>query len=164
VTTRNDSPPRHQPTVITRNDSPPRSAAAPARQARLELAALPSVVPQARHYIRDTLAAWGLNRVSDDIELIACELLNNAISACTALPAPASAELSSPVSVGLLVAVDRDRLIVTVRDASAEGPVRPDRDDNAVTGRGLAIVEALSSTWGWEPAPPGKVVWAAVDL
>jgi anti-sigma regulatory factor (Ser/Thr protein kinase) len=143
--------------VTTRNDSPPRTQAEPAaRRACLELAALPSEVPQARHYLRDTLTAWGLSRVSDDIELIACELLTNAISASAALP--------SPASVGLLVTADPDRLVVTVRDASAEGPARPDHDDDAVAGRGLAIVDALSTAWGWAPDPPGKVIWAAVDL
>jgi hypothetical protein len=32
--------------------------------------------------------------------------------------------------------------------------------DAALSGRrGLALVDGLSSAWGWEPIPTGKLVW-----
>jgi hypothetical protein len=31
------------------------------------------------------------------------------------------------------------------------------------SGRGLVIVDALSSRWGWYPEGAGKVVWAAIE-
>jgi anti-sigma regulatory factor (Ser/Thr protein kinase) len=88
--------------------------------------------------------------------LIACELVTNAITA--------SAELPFRATVGLLVGAQPGRLIVMVWDASRERPVRPNPDDDAVTGRGLAIVAALSARWGWVSDVRGKVVWAMVDL
>ena len=33
-------------------------------------------------------------------------------------------------------------------------------DGDAVNGRGLHIVEALSVRWGWIPQDPGKAVFA----
>jgi hypothetical protein len=33
-------------------------------------------------------------------------------------------------------------------------------EPDALNGRGLVIVEALSTRWGWEPRDGGKVVWA----
>lgn len=33
-------------------------------------------------------------------------------------------------------------------------------DDFAEDGRGLLLIEQLSTAWGWHPAPGGKVVWA----
>lgn len=37
--------------------------------------------------------------------------------------------------------------------------------DDAESGRGLLIVEALADRWGVIPGPvPGKVVWAEIDL
>jgi anti-sigma regulatory factor (Ser/Thr protein kinase) len=126
------------------------------RQAYLELAALTGAVPQARRHVRATLARWGLSQVADDTELICSELVTNAISASAALPFLAG--------VGLLIAACPGQLIMLVWDASHERPARPSRDDDAVTGRGLGIVEALSASWGWVPDPRGKVVWAVVDL
>jgi anti-sigma regulatory factor (Ser/Thr protein kinase) len=52
---------------------------------------------------------------------------------------------------------------VSVQDRGSEQPVLPTEapDMNAKSGRGLRIVDALSSSWGVEPAdpPPGKIVW-----
>jgi hypothetical protein len=33
------------------------------------------------------------------------------------------------------------------------------RDAEGETGRGLMVVAALASDWGWEPESSGKVVW-----
>ncbi|MFC0529283.1 STAS domain-containing protein [Phytohabitans kaempferiae] len=55
-------------------------------------------------------------------------------------------------------------LHVSVRDGSAEEPVlRTDMPLTALSGRGLALVDAVSSRWGSLPAGDGKVVWALLD-
>jgi hypothetical protein len=33
---------------------------------------------------------------------------------------------------------------------------------DAVTGRGLALVEQLASSWGVEGTPTGKIVWCTI--
>ena len=53
------------------------------------------------------------------------------------------------------------RMHVAVRDGSAEVPrIREPGDDEH--GRGLRIVEALSTAWGSTPTRDGKVVWATL--
>lgn len=54
-------------------------------------------------------------------------------------------------------------LFLAVADVSPRPPVRLDLEADAEGGRGLALVEALSSRWGWHPASITglkKVVWA----
>lgn len=142
------------PGAAQATEKPP--AGAGPRRAYLELEPRASAVPRGRRYVRDTLTQWGLSEARDDAELIICELLTNAISASAALPFRAS--------IGLLVAACPGRLIALVWDASPRPPVLSDPDDNALTGRGLAIVDALSTRWGWVPDERGKIVWATLDL
>ena len=52
------------------------------------------------------------------------------------------------------------RVRVSVRDASARTPVRPNRSTSNMTGRGILLVEALSARWGVSVDEHGKVVWA----
>lgn len=56
---------------------------------------------------------------------------------------------------------------VSVQDRGPGQVVRPSGqlDPRATRGRGLRIVEAVSSAWGVEPAvpPPGKIVWFELD-
>ncbi|MFJ6215954.1 ATP-binding protein [Streptomyces sp. NPDC092296] len=56
-----------------------------------------------------------------------------------------------------------DRLTVSVHDTDPTPPVAREADLWEVSGRGLAIVAALSKEWGSDPEPRGglggKVVW-----
>ena len=52
---------------------------------------------------------------------------------------------------------------VEVTDCSAVMPVRGTPDAHSPTGRGLLLLEALSSEWGVAQAPPGKTVWFVID-
>jgi hypothetical protein len=50
-----------------------------------------------------------------------------------------------------------------VADVSPRSPMRLNLKPDAEGGRGLALVEAFSSRWGWHPASVAglaKVVWA----
>jgi serine/threonine-protein kinase RsbW len=58
-----------------------------------------------------------------------------------------------------------DRLRVEVYDAGARtAPQRRARDLEAPGGRGLELVDALSSRWGTLGGPEGRVVWFELDL
>lgn len=53
---------------------------------------------------------------------------------------------------------------VEVLDAAGgELPIQTQARPDAVTGRGVGIVDALSSRWGSEPLAVGKLVWAEID-
>jgi len=60
------------------------------------------------------------------------------------------------------VLTSADGVAVEVEDASAARPVtHPDRPAHLPGGRGVALIDACSSAWGFEDLPdrPGKVVW-----
>ncbi|MEV8095271.1 ATP-binding protein [Kitasatospora sp. NPDC085879] len=112
----------------------------------------PADVPTARRLIRKIAESWDVP-LSDsalrDIELCADELLANTIE-------------HSGIQCRITVRWSGQCLRVEVADSSLRPP-RPDRAGGTATGgRGLALVEAFSRSWGWYPVRTGKVVWFEV--
>jgi hypothetical protein len=96
----------------------------------------------------------------DDAQIIASELTTNAIS--HAIPSRAALP-------AIIFAVHRrlGELRIIVWDNGPGYPARTAASPDSETGRGLAIVDALSGhKWGWWPTPisGGKVVWAALPI
>ncbi|RZS90907.1 serine phosphatase RsbU (regulator of sigma subunit) [Motilibacter rhizosphaerae] len=119
-----------------------------AASGELAVPTLPAGVRAGRQYVEREVMARGAQAVADDAALVAAELLANAIQ--HGLP---------PVYVR--VAGDADCIRVEVRDADPRSPVRPAPSTSNMTGRGLALVEAVSARWGVERGGEGgKVVWA----
>jgi anti-sigma regulatory factor (Ser/Thr protein kinase) len=54
------------------------------------------------------------------------------------------------------------RLLVEVADENSRHPHRANQDDDALDGRGLAIVELLATRWGVVDEAYGKTVWFEV--
>lgn len=104
-------------------------------------------VARARRFVRECLESSGLHDLVDDARLIVSELVTNALLHA-GLPAELVVSLAPPMA----------RL--EVRDRSPVPPTRPERNDEAMTGRGLHLIEGLAYDWGVEQLPPGKVVWA----
>jgi hypothetical protein len=121
------------------------------RRDGIELGAVPAAVRQARLRSRQVLGDWGLGGFSGDAELLVSELMTNAIAVTR----------SAPV-VRMWLLADTDRVGVLAWDPSPLPPVLIDGGEDGEHGRGLWIVEALSSQWDWyrPPAMAGKVVWA----
>jgi anti-sigma regulatory factor (Ser/Thr protein kinase) len=113
-------------------------------------------VPYIRRHTRQTLAAWRLGHAADEIEIVVCELVTNAVRATLSVRAAAP--------VALYLAVEHGRLYVLVWDASPQLPARRDHARDAESGRGLELVEALSEAWGACVQPGGKVTWARFVL
>lgn len=135
------------------------------RQLRLSLTAEPVSVPAARRFVGDGLTSWGLDDLLDDAKLCVSELAGNA------------ALHSSSTFMHVQVALDRGVVRLSVEDdgvvpsaAITPRPSFPDvddpaelhLDDEATTGRGLAIVSILASGWGVERTPRGKRVWCEI--
>jgi anti-sigma regulatory factor (Ser/Thr protein kinase) len=120
----------------------------------LELGALPGAVPCARLHARQVAWEWGLAGLGDDVEILVSELVTNAVAASR------SPDQVFPVRLWLLS--DKERVLVVVQDASPQAPARVDAGDDAESGRGLLLVEAISGQWGWYPAQEtgGKATWA----
>ena len=64
----------------------------------------------------------------------------------------------------LCLASGRRNVLVQVRDSSRETPLRQDMAMEAESGRGLLLVEHLSTQWGCylPEASAGKAAWAIV--
>lgn len=120
------------------------------------LGALDGAVPSARAHVRQLLWEWNHAGLSQDAGVVVSELVTNAVLASAGL-GPAIA----PVRVWL--GSDTRCVLLTVADASPRSPIRLNLPPDAEGGRGLALVEAFSSRWGWHPTTMTrlvKVVWA----
>lgn len=122
----------------------------------LELGALPGAVACARLHARLVLWEWGLSSVSENAELLVSELVTNAVEASH------SGQQIPPVRLRL--SSDRSRLLIQVEDTSRYPP-SPASADDGERGRGLLIVDAISTKWGWDTKNDhsGKIVWALME-
>jgi anti-sigma regulatory factor (Ser/Thr protein kinase) len=138
------------------------TTSATTRRARtLTLPALPAAAPCARTFVRHTLHRWHLAGLTDTAQLLTSELVTNAVQATgTTTDIP---PWSTPVLIQVRLTL-ADTLIVGVwdRDHTPPAPRAPDPD--AEGGRGLSLIEHLSTRWGHHhPATGGKVIWCELD-
>jgi anti-sigma regulatory factor (Ser/Thr protein kinase) len=124
----------------------------------IELGALPGAVPCARLHARQLMWEWGLTRLSESAELLVSELVTNAMYASRAM------ERITPVRLWLLA--NKTRVVILVWDASPREPARMNISEDAESGRGLLLVEAISDRWDWYFPQDigGKVVWAFLEM
>lgn len=127
------------------------------RRTYLELGAVPTAPSCARGHVRTVLLEWGLSGLSDTAELITSELVTNAVRASDGLN-------PGVAPVRLWLVRDRTSIVMHVWDGSDSMPVRQPPDPDLESGRGLAVVENLSSDWGAYRESAGKVVWARVSV
>ncbi|MET8003141.1 SpoIIE family protein phosphatase [Nonomuraea glycinis] len=115
-----------------------------------DLASDPAVVSHMRSEVAKRLAAWNLEHLAFNAELIFSELVTNAIRYG-----------SEPIRARMIL--DR-ALICEVSDASESSP-RPRRavatDEG---GRGLFLVAHIAERWGTRHTHRGKVIWAEQPL
>ncbi len=137
-----------------------------AMQSRLELWALPRTVPYARRRARQVLGEWGLDKLSETVELLVSEIITNAVHASAGPASSRHGEVTADGASTLLfwLAADGDRALIQVWDCCEAKPQRQESATSAESGRGLMLVEALSDEWGsYVPSGwAGKVVWALV--
>ena len=112
-------------------------------------------VPETRHALRALLAHWGKPGRSETAELLATELVTNALVHTG----------GDAVIVATLVS---ETLYVEVRDFATGLPKQREADpENAVDGRGLTLVQSLADAWGVRGAGAGdsggKVVWFELE-
>ncbi|MEU0336467.1 SpoIIE family protein phosphatase [Streptomyces sp. NPDC006193] len=109
----------------------------------------PEALARARHMIRAAVHAWGARDRADEIELVADELITNALL---------HTEGSAIVTLRELEGGER-RLRIEVEDSSSALPRRREAGVSGVSGRGLLLVERLADVWGVEARGGGKAVW-----
>lgn len=126
---------------------------APHRLSR-RLPPTPASVPLSRAFARQLMGAWGLAEDTiDGAALIVTELVTNAAR-------------HSEDALEVVLELGPEVLRLEVSDTSHRMPVAPSQAvaDDATSGRGLLLVEAIASRWGVESEGLSKLVWAELDL
>ncbi len=134
------------------SDPDPRVGAADCGQAAtLRLEDRPDAARAGRRFVEGQVLARGGAPIVDDVVLAAAELLANA-----------SQHGAPPITVR--VSGTGVRLRIEVGDSSPLPPLRATHSATTMTGRGIALVDALVARWGVDRAADGgKVVWAEFD-
>lgn len=153
-------------TMPERDHTAPRAIQRRAQQSYLELGALPGAVPSARLHSRLVLIEWRLETLAETVELVVSELVTNAVAASEGLTGSRYDGRWAPGTppVRLWLQADRQRVLVQVWDSNDRTPMRQEPDLDAEHGRGLLLVETLSTKWGsYRPQQSsGKIVWAEI--
>ncbi|MGH9187379.1 MAG: ATP-binding protein [Acidimicrobiales bacterium] len=120
------------------------------RTVRLSLAADTSAAGESRQFVRSHLRGAVERDIIDVVELLTSELVTNAV-------------VHTGVPRVLVLVLAPDHVRVEVEDGSSRPPVLVQSlPATSLTGRGIRIVEALSTRWGVEPVAKGKRVWFEV--
>lgn len=115
------------------------------------LVPVPEAVSASRTFVAEVMGGWGAAREQvDDAVLVASEMATNAVI---------HARSPFRISVGR----SRDGINVSVEDVADQRPQVGTGHARSDSGRGLEIVVALSSRWGCDAVPSGKVVWAELS-
>lgn len=159
--------------------APPDRPAGSTHHLQLHLAARPSSAATARRQVVAALGRWGWQECAETAALLVSELVANAVR-------------HGRGPVDLRLSAQQDALVVRVIDASPQPPcpagsgsahpdgthpdsshpnnTDPNNTDPGSTehlgerGRGLLLVEALATAWGWTAHPgAGKEVWFRLD-
>lgn len=124
------------------------------RQAALPLPRDLTAPRTARHFLRTTLATWGLDEATVEVaELCVSELVTNAV-------------IHTDAPVSLHAEVDAEALTVLIHDTGTSNQVVAPTDDVdalSIAGRGLGLVDALATAWQIEQDAAGTTVWFEVE-
>lgn len=120
----------------------------------VELQALPQRIGQVRRIVSAQLRYWHLDPLIDPAELGVTELLTN-------VHQHTGPDKRCTVEIALVL----DRLTVSVRDHDPRLPRLGTPGEAGTHGRGLALVAAVSASWGVrEQHDGGKVVWFTLPV
>jgi anti-sigma regulatory factor (Ser/Thr protein kinase) len=115
-------------------------------QNSLQLGALPTAAPCARLHAKHLLWEWGLETITDTVELLVSELVTNGVKAVQAT------EQKPPV--WLRLSTNSIQLLIEVWDGNTRPPNPRELEDGVPAledegGRGLFLVSTLSGRWNW---------------
>jgi DNA-binding NarL/FixJ family response regulator len=122
------------------------------RQTVLELPRALTSAALARRFVAQTLTAWELDSLSDAALLVTSELAANAVT-------------HADSAFRLQLSLTPSSLRIDVVDYGRGTPQPQPPSTSEEHGRGLHLIDAMTTAWGIEDAPgAGKVVWAELTL
>jgi DNA-binding NarL/FixJ family response regulator len=105
----------------------------------------------ARRFARETLARWACpEAASEAVVLLVSELVTNAI-------------IHAKTTVDVQLSLLSGHLRVEVVDRAPEYIRRRAAADEDQSGRGMALIDTLTTGWGIDERPDGKAVWFEVS-
>jgi anti-sigma regulatory factor (Ser/Thr protein kinase) len=119
------------------------------RPCRVSLTAGPAAAAEARSHVRAAIHAWHVPIDPHVAVLLTSELVTNAIKH----------KADDNDTVLLIITWADDQMRVEVHDASRFEPLLVDAPPDAETGRGLMLVDSLSTEWGFRKTAAGKAVY-----
>ncbi len=120
---------------------------------------VPSSIKTARDFTTQTLGDWGLRWLSQDATPVVSELVTNALRH----GGGDGAGQVGQVRPELILWERAGYLVCVVIDSSASLPVQVMAGVTREDGRGLQVVQALASNWGWTMlGVHRKAVWAVL--
>jgi anti-sigma regulatory factor (Ser/Thr protein kinase) len=117
--------------------------------ASTELVADVSAAGTARRFVGRHLQSWGVeDEQTATAQLCVSELVTNAV-------------IHTGTGPAVTVRLDDDCILVLVSDHGGHGAVRQPEEaqPDDISGRGLTLVDALSTTWSAERNADGTTVW-----
>jgi PAS domain S-box-containing protein len=114
------------------------------------LPALPTSVGEARRLVRRALQDHGRTDMVPTAELVVSEAVTNAL-------------VHAGTAIEVTVLFPEGRVRLEVGDGSAHLPMPRSYASTAGTGRGLMLIDGLTSAWGTVPHAEGKTVWFELD-
>lgn len=99
----------------------------------------------ARAIVRHALIGFSASTV-ETAQTLVSELVANAV-------------LHAQSMLVLHVSIAENRLRFGVEDLSFDYPLQQQPPSDEEAGRGLMLLDALASAWGWDRTPVGKQVW-----
>jgi len=120
-------------------------------RAHRHLASHPTTPRLAREFVTTTLEGWGCDGVGDVVRLLTSEVVTNAMR-------------HAGSDIDVVMSATAESVRVEVHDHSPEVPRLVAAAPDAETGRGLTLVQALTTGWGVErEIDDGKAVWFEVS-
>lgn len=113
----------------------------------------PESAKRARSLVTTALGLWGIAEEAETGALIVSELASNAInhSRCRLLRVT-------------VTRVSPSMIRISVSDKNRAAPVLTSAEDESESGRGLQMVDLLSTKWGYDRRNWGKIVWAELAV
>lgn len=134
------------------------------RMAKLTLTAVATAVSCSRAFIRCMLSRWCLGYLVESAELVASELVTNAVKATGTTDIVPQNARGGDIHVIQIRLIFAESLFVGVWDGDVNTPVLQEPGLDAESGRGMFLIDAVSKRWGvHHPKSGGKVVWSELE-